>query len=399
LARLDACLLRWISGMVVLGLAAGCGSLRPQPVPTPHLVVAGVGTRPPTTVAAPVPVSGRSQTYSRFKDDGLAVVLVRDGELWLHADVTGGGEVDTRQFRLTLSVDRAALAAAGLDRYLCRGWIGCEQGLPPDSEVDVVERIRMGSVQRETTLLSGTAQTGRRFLELIPLAERIVGLDAAEGGMMTIAWGVRLRFKRDSDRLLRLSLCPTFMTPEEWAAEVAARNRIASLAAVGDGGALFAQLYLNSASDYVRSHLPLSQRPHCFLQAAEVRAWYRAVLQQYPTIGESVWMTGLRRAPAWQSSNMIYPAHASAADYLADGSGVVIDTWRPDGGTETKVQTVKEFSWRLNRVRLEETVPVMVKTHIGQLEERRYEDITPHDTHGHLYPPAGLLSRSRPQPL
>ena len=298
-----------------------------------------------------------SRAYSRYQDDGLSVVLVQDLELWLHVDVATSPAAAERRLRVNMVFDRPAAAAAGYDHYACRGWIDCGDGMPPAADIRITERIASGSLEKCVELIRKGKQDGLRFLELVPLPERVTVLGNEAGDTLEVQWDIRLRFESAGARSVRISLCPAFMTAAEWASEVAARQRIGWLAGIADEGDRFADLYLSSASDYVRAHLPRVRRVHCFLQADHVRDWYRAVIGQYPELGRAVWMTGLRRAPHWQSSNLIYPAQGVARTCFRDGQGVVVDTWKADGGTETKIQSVEEFRKWMNSVRMEATVP------------------------------------------
>ncbi len=337
-------------------LAVGCAGTGSLPVPAAHLIVVGLDGA--ADVALSAPALGRKDTraYSRYQDEGLSVVLVCDRELWLHADVSGNAHQAARQLNVSFSIDRQAALDAGYAYYACRGWIGSSGGLPPDAPIRVAERAGAGDASRQRALVRDGPRRGAYFVELVPLAERLLALTDMAGPMLQVEWEIQLPVMSDVSGSLRLSLCPTLMTAAEWDREREAHARVAWLDELGEGGSRFAELYLNSASDYVRAHLPQARRVHCFLQAAEVRDWYGLVMAQYPRLGASIGMTGLRRSPRWQSSNLVYPAAATPRDGFRPGKGVVIDTWRADGGTETKIQSVDEFRMWLNSERLESTV-------------------------------------------
>ncbi|MBT3294029.1 MAG: hypothetical protein HN919_13075 [Verrucomicrobia bacterium] len=337
-------------------IAAGCAGTGSPPVPASHLMVFGLEGGADVPLPAPVLAPKASRAYSHYQDDGISVVLVRDKELWLHADVSAGSASVPRKLSMSFTFNREAALAAGYTTYACRGWIGCPGGLPPDASIQVAEHARTGPTSRHLALVRDQPRPGVPFVELVPLAIRILALSDTTGPTLEIEWEIQLPAMTDASGPLRLSLCPTLMTTAEWDRECEARERVAWLDELGEGGTLFAELYLNSASDYVRAHLPQARRVHCFLQAAQVRDWYGLVIANYPRLGANIAMTGVRRSPRWQSSNLVYPATGQPRDWFRPGKGVVIDTWRADGGTETKIQSVDEFRMPLNRERLESTV-------------------------------------------
>jgi len=157
----------------------------------------------------------------------------------------------------------------------------------------------------------------------------------------------------------KIFLSPQFIAEEEWKAEIEAQNNAYLLMELDDSEHTrqFTKLYLNTASDYVQAYLPYSERVHCYLQADLVREWYREVIAQYPGIHQKLRFTGLRRTPRWQSSNMVTRRdNRSVQSYLKNNDGLVIDTWRVDGGTETKIQTLPAFKKWFNVILLEETI-------------------------------------------
>lgn len=260
------------------------------------------------------------------------------------------------------------LAAYGTDRlilpdcswYLCRGWIGCTNGWPAGATLSLRECIEPGDGSvRTRTLISGPTTENSRFLRLPPLRERRLAMDG-----LVSSDTVSIRYEVDlspgSEPLdLQLLLSPRFLTDAEWAPEEEALARSSRILELSDDAAVrrFADAYLNSASDYVEAHLPSMERVHCYLQAALVRDWYREVINEDPEIDRVLRLTGLRRTPAWQSSNLLTPRDGlSVKQHLNNRAGVVLDTWRVDGGTATKLWTVDEFHYRWNRVLLENTV-------------------------------------------
>lgn len=246
--------------------------------------------------------------------------------------------------------------------YVCRGWVGFTGPVPKGYQIEIKEIVSHGANTRPLVsrrLVAKSTQTGQLFLELIPLNQRVISLIGVETNtILDVKYEIGFS-GGDGEVDAEISLSPQFLTDKDWRDEVTAQKNVARLLNLDNSRPmqLFAELFVNTASGYVMAHLPTFKRVHCFLQADLTRDWYRQVIAQYPEIHRTIRLTGLRRTPRWQSSNMVtIRTNRTALSYLRKNDGIVLDTWRANGATETKIQTMREFKKILSYVYLEETV-------------------------------------------
>lgn len=355
--------IRWFHLVpAAVAMLCGCATVSKNPVTDAQTTSAEHGT--PGRVEVILSDGERKKVRQVALSDGaLRTLAYRDDrETWFRTHVQRAGQGGAVSLRHRAKISISQVRDTQTVYYTCRGWIGFDRPLPDGYRLTVTERIVRADnskplVSRE--LVPETLQTGRRFIELFPWNQRTVALSTAEeDGTLTVGYDVVFT-GGSSEVVAKILLSPRLMTAAEWQLEGEARTDVVLLAELGDSRDLqrFADLYLNTAGDYVEAHLPYYERVHCYLQADLVRAWYREVIAQHPEIHRAIVLTGLRRSPYWQSSNLLTPRDGrSALSYLRRGDGVVLDTWRADGGTETKIQSVQEFRKPLNIVRLEDTV-------------------------------------------
>ncbi len=345
--------------LAVAGTMTGCASPGPNPfgLAQSHVQVPG---RTEPVISRLSDDERRLTVVTELPNGILRTLLYRDAhETWFRAAVhtTGTGDPILLTHRARRAGNASRTEPSAL--YLSRGWIGFDRPLPPDYRIDVLERVTrpgMAIPMLERSLLVDGSQEGRRFLEWIPKRDRALALEDDQG--VDIEYQIRIQ-PGAGEVVADILLSPRCLSEAEWQQEERAREYTARLIHHQDSDSMrrFAALYVESASDYVEAYLPRSRRIHCYLQADLVRAWHRRVIAQYPELHRDIRMTGVRRSPHWQSSNLITRRdHQATGMYWRRNEGVVLDTWRADGGTATRIQTIPEFREALNVVRLEEEV-------------------------------------------
>jgi hypothetical protein len=342
----------------------GCASVEPFPVGVAKVrsVLGRPGAFPATTIDL-----GDRETRQIHQGEYLTGGAFRhfvyrdDHETWFRTRLSLRQESVPVKWTHSAELRLPPPDAPDVVHYLCRGWIGFDDPLPGGTRIVVRERVldEHGFSVVDRSLLTGEAQDGKVFLRLLPLDRRRVDLQRTKGKRrIRVEYSVEMT--RGSGRVdADVYLSPQIMTGAEWGKEMKAKGHARRLLALDDSveTRLFIDLYLNSAADYVMAHLPREERMHCFLQADLVRDWHREVIRQYPQIHRRLRMSGLRRAPGFQSSNLIRPrGERSPRSYLRKRDAVILDTWREDGGVETKIQSYDEFRRFLNFIRVQETV-------------------------------------------
>ena len=351
-------------GLVML---AGCASPQRSPVTSVSTVVSGAGLEAPQRLVL-LPEESSWRDVLPLPGGKLRTMMCRgNGAVWFRSEATPGPDPGARTnstvvLRHVVTVSARDPAAREATRYLCRGWVALPEGLSPGSEIRVTEQIRSlgkdeDAPQRE--LLSGPVADDARFLPLLPIEERAIELSEVEiPGPVEIIHVVTIVLSRRWNRV-RVFLSPRLLSAAEWQRARRARLGAASLLRLDGSAAMgqFAELYLNTAADYVESHLPWDRRPDSKMHAGRVRDWDREIVHAHPQIHEKLRLTSLRRAPPPHSANLVsLRGERSVRASLELGEGVILDTWRPEGGTELKTQPATAFRKTLSSVSLGATV-------------------------------------------